>query len=396
MIGGFRIGRIFGITIRIDWSWLFIFFLVTWNLAIIFGQFHTDWGPLLQWGLAVAGSILFFASVLAHELAHSLYARSKGVPIRSITLFLFGGVSNIQREPESPGQELVMAIVGPITSIVIGVIFLLIGGGLAGSVFGAIGGPGFFVAALNPISTILLVLGSINIFLGIFNLIPGFPLDGGRVLRSILWGATGDVRRATRWATWVGEGIAWLFIIGGIAMAFGANLPLLGTGLIGGLWLAFIGWFLYTAAAQSYQQVVVHDILEGVPVSRMMRTNPPTVSPDISIDALVHENVMRTDEYAFPVMQDGQMVGIVTLQDIRSVPREQWDEETVSQIMTPVQELVTVTPDDEASDALEKLMTKDVRQLPVMKDGSMVGLVRRQDIMKWLQLHSDGKVGNDS
>jgi len=389
MSGGFRIGKIFGINIRIDWSWFFIFLLVTWNLAIIFGQLHQDWGLVLRWGLALIGSLLFFGSVLAHELAHSLYARSKGVPIRSITLFLFGGVSNIQREPESPGQEFVMAVVGPLTSLVIGAIFLLIGGAIGTPDVGAAPAPGSLLTTLGPVSTILLVLGSINIILGIFNLVPGFPLDGGRVLRSILWGITGNLRRATRWATWVGQAIAWLFIIGGIAMAFGVNLPLLGTGLIGGLWLAFIGWFLYSAATQSYQQVVIQDVLEGVPVSRMMRSNPPTVSPDISVDALVYEHVMQTDDYAFPVIEDDHLTGIVTLQDVRGIPREQWNERTVSEIMTPAPELVTVTPTQDADEALEKLSSRDVRQLPVMDDGHMVGLVRRQDIIKWLQLHSE-------
>lgn len=392
MSGGFRIGRIFGINIRIDWSWFFIFLLVTWNLAIVFRQLHMDWGPLLQWGLALIGSLLFFGSVLAHELAHSLYARSKGVPIRSITLFLFGGVSNIQREPEAPGQEFVMAVVGPITSLVIGAIFLLIGGALGTADVETAPTPGFLLAAFSPVSTILLVIGSINIVIGIFNLVPGFPLDGGRVLRSILWAITGNLKRATRWATWVGQAIAWLFIIGGIAMAFGARLPLLGSGLIAGLWLAFIGWFLYSAATQSYQQVVIQDVLEGVPVSRMMRTNPPTVPPDISVDALIYEHVMQTDEYAFPVIEDDHLTGLVTLQDVRGIPREEWGERKVSEIMTPAAELVTVTPDQEADEALEKLSSRDVRQLPVMDDGHMVGLVRRQDIIKWLQIHSESDI----
>ena len=181
----------------------------------------------------------------------------------------------------------------------------------------------------------LLWLGSINILLAVFNMIPGFPLDGGRVLRSILWAITGNLRRATQMASQVGQIVAWLFIVAGIMMVFGYDFPLLGTGLINGLWIAFIGWFLNSAALQSYRQVVIHDMLHGVPVARLMRSNPPTVSSNVSISSLVHDYVMGTDDHAFPVIDDGQLVGIVTLEDIRSVGRDTWDSRHVQEIMTP-------------------------------------------------------------
>jgi Zn-dependent protease/CBS domain-containing protein len=390
MRSGFRVGRLFGIDIHIDWSWLLIFLLVTWNLVAMFAQIHPDWGTGLSLGVAVAASLLFFASVLAHEMAHSLMARAQGVPVRNIVLFLFGGVSNIEREPPSPRAEFLITIVGPITSVVLG--FLFIGAALA--LIGpldqtAAADPAQLIAGLDPLTTLLFWLGPINILLGIFNMIPGFPLDGGRILRSILWAITGNLRRATRWASRVGQLVAWLLIITGIAMVFGIEVPIFGTGLLGGLWLAFIGWFLNSAAIQSYQQVVIRDVLDGVRVERMMRSSPPTVPPNVTVDHLVYDSVMGTDEHAFPVEQDGRLMGLVTLEDIRKVPRPEWPQVRVGQIMTPADELLVVRPEDDAAEALQKLSQRDVRQLPVMRNGDMVGLLRRQDITRWLQFHSD-------
>ncbi len=387
---GFRIGRIFGIDIRIDWSWFLIFIMITWNLGSMFGEFHSDWSTMLQWGLSIVAALLFFGAVLAHEMAHSLVARSRGVPVRSITLHLFGGVSNIQRDPDSPGGEFLMAILGPITSFVIGVALLGIAGASGGPI-AAVQKPEEIISNLGPIAMMLMWLGSINVTLGVFNLIPGFPLDGGRVLRSILWAITDDLRRATRWASWVGQAIAWLMIFGGVSMAFGTRIPFFGSGVANGLWLAFIGWFLNSASARSYQKVVVQDILEDVPVKRMMRTDPPTVSPDVSIDNLVHGHVMGTDDHAFPVLSDGQVVGIVTLDDVRSVAREDWQSTQARDIMTPIDDLSVVASDGDAAEAMNKLSARDVRLLPVMSDGSLAGVLRRRDIIRWLQLESEAE-----
>ncbi|MGD8624821.1 MAG: site-2 protease family protein, partial [Anaerolineae bacterium] len=225
MRSGFKIGRLFGIDIRLDWSWLLILVLVTWNLSAVFGNTHPDWGPGLTWGVAIIAALLFFGSVLAHELAHSLVARARGIPVRNITLFLFGGVSNIQREPPSAGIEFVMAIVGPLTSVVLGVLLLVIGGLGTGTLSQSISDPNDVVAQLNPLTTLLIWLGSVNILVGLFNMIPAFPLDGGRVVRSALWAAIDDLKRATRWASWLGQGIAWLMIVAGVSMIFGLNVP---------------------------------------------------------------------------------------------------------------------------------------------------------------------------
>ncbi len=387
---GFGIGRWFGIKVRIDWSWLLIFALVVWNLGVVFTQFHPAWGITLIWGLAVVATLLFFLSVLAHEMAHSLVARSQGLPVSSITLFLFGGVSNIEREPTSPKTEFTMAIVGPLTSLVIGGVLLLVAGVIGRGLIGSVATTGGLISGLSPLGTLLLWLGSVNILVGIFNLIPGFPLDGGRVLRSILWGITNNIRRATRYAAWVGQAIAWLFIVGGVAMIFGLNVPFFGTGLLSGLWLAFIGWFLNTAASQSYRQVVVQDILEDVPVERIMRPNPPTVPPTISIDELVNEQVMRSDDHAFPVVDNGTLIGIITLDDIRKVPRDEWNQISVKDAMTSGAKLLTVAPTSDSAEAMRILSTNDVRQLPVL-DAShhLVGLLRRRDLIQFLQIHSE-------
>jgi Zn-dependent protease/CBS domain-containing protein len=384
---GFRIGRIFGIQIGIDWSWIFIFLLITWALGTGLRASHPAWSVVVSWGVALVSSLLFFASVLAHELAHSLYARSRGVPVKSITLFLFGGVSNIEHEPDSPRSEFVMAILGPVTSLALGGILLLLTGLIAGPL-GRVASPAEAAARLGPVPTIFFWLGSINVILGIFNLVPGFPLDGGRVLRSLLWAITRDFRRATRYATFAGQGVAWLLIVMGIAMVFGARMPFFGSGL-GGLWLAFIGWFLHSAATQSYQQVVVRDILGGVPVSAIAFRNPPTVSPDSTVEALVHDHIMQSDDHAFPVMEGDSLVGLVTLGDVRSTGRDQWQTRRVRDVMTPRDRLVAVAPGDDAAGALAELARRNVRQLPVIDRDRLVGLLRRRDIVRWLQLHAD-------
>lgn len=387
---GIRIARLFGINIYIDWSWIFIFLLVTWNLtAFVFPALHPEWSFGLHLLTGVGASFLFFLSVLLHELAHSLVAKARGLPVRSIILFIFGGVSNIEREPPSPGTEFLVAVVGPLTSILLGIAFLILGGSTAFNSGLPLDSPMLALRQLDPLPTLLLWLGPVNIVLGLFNLIPGFPLDGGRVLRSILWALTDSLRTATRWATLVGRVVAWLFIITGIAMAFGLRIPFLGTGFVSGLWLAFIGWFLHSAASQSYQQVLINDVLEGVQVERVMRLGTPTVPPGITIDQLVEDYLMGTDEHAFPVMENENLVGLICLDDIRKVPRTEWNNTLVSQVMTPASELEVVSPRQDVMDALNRLTRRDVRQVPVVQGGRLVGMLRRRDIIRWLQLHGD-------
>ncbi|HEU5425212.1 MAG TPA: site-2 protease family protein [Nitrolancea sp.] len=382
--GGFSLGKIFGIEIRIDWSWILIFLLITWNVYIVLPQLNDTWSRPFTVFLAIIASILFFLSVLAHELAHSLMAKARGINVSSITLFLFGGVSNITREPPTPGAEFAIAIVGPLTSIVLGFIFIL----LANVSYAAVAHPLRDLNHVDPATAIFLWLGPVNLILGIFNLVPGFPLDGGRVLRSILWAITDNLKKATRWASWIGDAIGWLFIVMGVYMVFGGTVPFFGSGL-GGLWIAFIGWFLHNAAQASYQQVVITDILKGVPVTRIMRTNVPTVPADAHVSQLV-DQIMQSDERSFPVMRGDELVGLITLDDVRRVPRDQWETTPVRQIMTPVDKLAVASPQEDANDVFTELATKDVNQLPVVQDGRLVGMVRRGDLLRFLQLHQEG------
>jgi Zn-dependent protease/predicted transcriptional regulator len=390
MRSGFKVGRLFGINIYIDWSWILIFLLVTWNLAgAIFPRLHPDWSPTLNIVMGLVASLLFFLSILLHELAHSLVAKARGLPVRNITLFFFGGVSNIEREPTSPGTEFLMAIVGPLTSIALGFAFLWLGSQNITGMNTALDNPTGLLQGLDPISTMLLWLGPINIIIGLFNLIPAFPLDGGRVLRSIFWAITDNFRRATRWANAIGQGFGWLMILAGVAMIFGANLPILGTGFINGMWFAFIGWFLVNAAAQSYQQVLVQDMLEGIPITRLMREPAPAISPELPISTLVYEHVMRGDERAFPVVDGDRLLGVVYIENLRDVDRSAWDTTTVRQVMVPEKELEVVTTRDDAMDAFQKLAHRDMRQIPVVQNGQLIGMLRRRDILRWLQVRSE-------
>jgi len=369
---GFRLGRVAGVEVTVDWSLAVIFVLVATNLgAGLLPLRHPDWSPVVRWGVAVIAAVLFFGSVLVHELAHAVVARRHGVPVEGITLFVFGGVSRIGVEPPSPTAELLIAGVGPLASLGIGIVATLLGG---------------WIARGTPIATLLLWLGPINVLLALFNMLPGFPLDGGRVLRALLWRATGDLQRATRGAAAVGRGIALALVFLGIWMAFGHRVPFLGAGLVSGLWLVFIGWFLHNAAVASQQQVVARQLLRGLPVARLMRPFAPSLSPGLRVSALADLFLDAGDRRCFTVADGDRLVGLVCLADLRKVPRAAWSEHTVAEIMTPAQELASVRPAEEVADALRKLASRDVDQLPVVEDGHLRGILRRADVLRWLEL----------
>lgn len=386
-MNGFSVGKIFGIEVRIDWSWLLILALVTWSLGSMFSSVHPGWPPEVRWGVAFVSAFLFFASVLAHELSHSLVAQARGIPVQNITLFIFGGVANIQKEPDSPTGELLIAIVGPITSFLLGFGFLVLGLGSATGDNVPLTASSL-LSQLGPVATMLIWLGSVNILLGLFNLIPGFPLDGGRVLRSILWAITGDVVQATRWASALGQAIAWMLVAAGILMLFGVQIPLLGAGIVDGMWIIFIGWFLHNAASQHYHRIVLRDILENVPVRQIMNPDVPVVPADIKIDSLIENQIMQSDNRAFLVYDQGRMVGLVSIDDVRKLPAEARSTTEARDIMTPSRKLVVVAPEENASEALERLQDQEIRQLPVVQGNRIVGLVRRRDILRWLDFQS--------
>jgi len=336
--------------------------------------------------VATAASLVFFGCVLLHELAHSLVALHYRVRVRSITLFLFGGVSNIEQEPPSARAELLIAIVGPLTSIVLGVIAVVLSA-LAMPPISDADSAVNALAQLGPVGTLLVWLGPINVVIGLFNMIPGFPLDGGRVLRSILWGISGNFRSATTWAAGTGQVIGWLLIGCGIAMSFGAQLPVFGTGLASGLWLAFIGWFLRSAASNASTRVALDDALAGLTVEQLMRRHGSVATPEISVTRLVHGLLVPGDDRALPVVRgDGALLGLVSISDVRHVPPDQWPSTPVSAVMRGVDELQVAAPDQPLAKAFEQLAMRDIEQMPVVADGQLVGMLRRRDVARWLEL----------
>lgn len=385
---GFRLGRAFGVELTVDWSLLIIFTLVFLNLAIgVFPAWHPEWSAPLSFFVALCAAVLFFGSVLVHELAHALMAARHDVPVKRITLFLFGGVAEMDEEPRRPSAELLIAIVGPLTSIVIGAGAIALGGALANRALSdaevASGSDVLgLLSRIGPVATLLLWLGQVNLLLGVFNLIPGFPLDGGRVLRALLWQATKDVRKATRWASNVGRGFAWsLMALGAVSLFQGAFGQ--------GIWLILIGWFLNHAAAMSYQQLVARQALEGVRARDVMTRAVAAVSPGLTVDELVREHLMASEQRAFPVLEAGALRGLVCLEDVRRAPRERWSDVHVSDVMTPTERLVTIGPDEDAERALRLLGQGEFDQLPVVEDGRLLGLVQRRGLMRWLALRGE-------
>ena len=388
---GVELGSLFGVRIFADYSLLIIMALVTLNIgAGVLPAWHPQWNKLLTWSVAFAAAVLFFASILVHELSHAIVGRKVGIPISGITLFMFGGVAQMEREPERPRAEFLMAIVGPLTSIAIGVIASLIGAWSARNALAMTGNEMDALPRIGPFATLMLWLGPINIVLGLFNMVPGFPLDGGRVLRSILWWATGSYRKATRWASLAGQTVAWVLISAGVFMAFGFYVPLLGTGIVQGLWLILIGWFLSRAARTSYEQVVINEALENVPVSRLMLSRLDAVPPEMSVTELVQTRLLHSDQRCFPVLSDGRLEGLVCIEDVRKVPESRWNETAVREVMTPLSGLTVLEANAQSGDAMRALARRDVDQIPVVENGRLLGLVRRQDIMKWLGLHTHG------
>ena len=366
MPGSFRIFRIAGIDINIHISWLIILVFLTFSLA-------TGWFPITYPGSSTAtyyllgfiASILLFVSVLLHELAHSFVARSRGLQVKSIVLFIFGGVSNIEQEPQTPGIEFSMAFVGPLVSLLIGVVcyglLLLVRG------------------THSLIVPILSYLALMNIILGIFNLIPGFPLDGGRVLRSIIWKATGSFQTATNITTFVGQAFAYLIILWGILLFFAGNA-------FNGLIIIFTGWFLLTSAQSARSQSMLDTAFRGVTVNQIMDTNVLTVPANISLQKLVDEYFLPRGLRSAFVMQGDQLAGLITLSDIRHVPRDQWPQTPVGFAMIPLERLHTITPQQNVKDVLPLMTGQDVNQLAVVQDGRLVGVLTREGILRSLEI----------
>jgi Zn-dependent protease len=388
---GLGLGRIAGVEVRLDLSLLIIFVLITLGLAMgLFPMWHADWSLALTLFTAASAAVLFLLSVLLHELSHAVVGRSMGMRIERITLFVFGGMAHMEDEPATWRSELAMAIVGPIASLLIGLGCLLLAHALAGPIEIDPEDPTKAIAELGPLTTLLLWLGPVNIVLAVFNLVPGFPLDGGRVLRAVLWGATGDRQRATRWASGAGQAFAWFLIASGFAMILGLRVPIFGSGPIAGLWIALIGWFLNNAASMSYQRLVLQESLKDVTVQRLMHRDFVEVAPQAKVSELIESRVLRSSQRVFPVSEDGRFVGLVCLQDMRQLAREERDRTAVSEIMTPRDRLRTLGPEAKAEEALKLLAEGRFNQVPVIEGDDLKGLVTREDILTWLAFNPGG------
>jgi Zn-dependent protease/CBS domain-containing protein len=364
LAGTFRIGRIFGFEVNAHWSWLFIFVLVTWTFATgILDEVYPDWSSVQRWALGAAIAMVFFVSILLHEASHSLLARRYGIPVSSITLFVFGGVSNLTKEPDNARQEFWIAIVGPLTSIGLGVLFLVL----------------FF--ALDPIesgaSEVAAQLGMINLAIGVFNLVPGFPLDGGRVLRSIFWSRQRNILSATRIASRVGVVVA--YIIMGIGVVSFFFYP------VTGIWFLLIGNFLRVASTESYQQVFLDRALKGVPASSVARKDYIGVAPDMTLAQLVEEHVLSGQGRCFPVIVGTQILGLITLSDLKAHPREEWPTTSVYRAMTPFEKLRTVSVSDDLREVLAQLGAGDVNQVPLVEGKELLGIIHRGDVFRYIQ-----------
>ena len=358
---GLLLGRLRGIAIRVHWSWVFIFTLVAWSLATgIFPDLVPGWSPQARWAAALAAALVFFLSVLLHELSHAFVAQRYGMSVPSITLFIFGGVSNIDGEMQSAGQEFRVAIAGPAMSLLLGLVFTAVGFAVPGD--GA---------------QVLFYLGFVNFALGVFNLLPGFPLDGGRVFRSIVWARTHDLARATKIAARVGIGIAWALIVLGI-------MTVLVAGIVG-LWYVLIGLFLKSASESAYGQLVLERTLQGVRVRDVMRPPPDPVDAGTSLAQLIEERVLARGERALFVGRDGGVAGLLTTTDLARVPRDRHATTTAAEAMVPAEQVVTVEPQSPLLDAMRLMVQRDVHQLPVVEGGRMVGLLSRGDVIQQLE-----------
>jgi len=361
-VSGIHIGQIFGISIYLHPSWFLIFALITLSLRTQFTTQHPSWSPAQHWMLGLITSVLFFGSVVFHELSHSLVAKHYKIPVASITLFVFGGLARIVREPSSAKQEFNIAIAGPISSFFLAAIFYLVG---------------HHSGSLEMLGATSLWLAEINFILAAFNLAPGFPLDGGRVLRAIAWKITDDFSKATRIASRTGQVFAYLMIFGGIWIALRGNW-------FGGIWWIFIGWFLLSAAQETVAQVAIRNTLAGVLAADIMSRDVPMVARDLSLEDYVHE-VLRTGRRCHVVTGNGIPVGLVTFHAAQGIPREEWPNTSIQAAMRSLDKVKCASPPEPVLSILERMQAEDINQMPVLDGGRVIGMIARESILRVLQ-----------
>ncbi|HUG05977.1 MAG TPA: site-2 protease family protein [Candidatus Limnocylindria bacterium] len=372
MPGSFRVARVLGIDIRIHISWLLIFFLVLLSLSDqVFPAQYPQWSQQKTFTVSAIAALLFFASVLLHELAHAIVALRFKMSVSSITLFLLGGVANLTKEPPSAKAEFFMASAGPLTSLAIGGVGLAVQRLVADNLAR--------LPSLQPVEAVAGYLGFINIVVAIFNLVPGFPLDGGRVLRSIIWGLRRDRVEATRIAARGGQ------LVAGLLVVYAGSRVIDGQAM-SGLWLGLIAYFIYGAASQALQQERVSAAVGGVRVGQLMTTDFRSTPAGTSIGQLIRDVVLPHNLQAIPVVAHGRLVGLVTIADLRKVEQDQWAMTTVDAVMTPVAALATVSPDEQLVAALDRFGSGDLPLLPVVEHGSLVGVLHRESVVGYVRM----------
>jgi len=371
MRSGIRLGTIFGVPISIDFSWFLIFALIAYTISLGYEGGYPELSTGLRWGLAIATALLFFVSLLLHELAHSIVAKRTGIPVHGITLFLFGGVSRITREAERPRTEFGISIVGPLTSAFLGLVFL-------GGYFG------LRSSSVQPLAGACEYLSFINFALAVFNMLPGFPLDGGRVLRAVVWGSSGSYSRANNVATRAGQVVAGLMILAGVVLIFLPN-----TSVIQGLWPIFLGWYLFSAASSSRRQLELKSHLTGLKARDAMARSCPVVPQSLTLDALVDGYIVPTGCRVFLVASFQEPRGIVTTRQVRMVGRDRWRETRIESIMMSLDKMPSVKPDEDAYHVLEIMAEADVTEVPVVENGNIIGLVGREDILRIASIRSE-------
>jgi Zn-dependent protease/CBS domain-containing protein len=360
-----RVGRIAGIEVRIDSSWAVIALLITYSMYLRLSVLYPELSGGGAVGLAIVSAVLFFGSVLVHELAHAVVSQARGIRVQDITLFLFGGATRARVESRGPGDEFLIALVGPLTS------------GILAGLFGIVASLGGGVLS-TPLAGTLAYLAWTNLLLAGFNLVPGFPLDGGRLLRSAIWKATGSLARATQIASLAGQAVGWLLVAGGVAFLLAGDLA-------GGIWFAFIGWFLVQAARSSYQELQLQQLLRGVEAEEVMAGDLRRIPPELSLQDAVDDYFMRYDHGAFPVEEQGRTIGLLTLRGVRRVPREQWPTRRVRDHMVSLGDQVVVAPDARMDGVLGKLQDGEAGRVLVVQDGEVVGIITPSDLTRWLR-----------
>ena len=371
-----KLGRLFGIKIGLHYSWLIIALLIAFSLAGHFGAAHPNWGRGVVWGMAIITAMLFFAAIVAHELSHALVARRRGLPVRSITLFALGGVAQFEKEAEDAKTEFLVSIVGPLTSAVIGFLCLLLAWAL---------GWMMMTEPTTPLMAMLVWLGYINLGLAIFNMLPGFPMDGGRILRALIWWYTGSAERATRIASLTGQAVAFGFIVLGIYRFFaGAGFS--------GLWMAFIGWFLLNAAKATYARQELTERLRGVRVGDLMTRDCTIVDGNDNLQTFVNDHLLHTGRRCFLVAEQGVVTGLITPNEVKDIPKARWPFTTVYEVMRPLDQLRTVTPETLVSEALEIIGREDINQLPALVNGRLEGMISRDQILRYLLTRAELKM----